>query len=141
MRSRSVNTVKIEGFSPSDAHVSLHPLAAHAIGTSLERAPSYLIPTKREKKNSWTACGSEQLLYTISQEELQIKHGSGHERHSCKQAARMHAVFRQPIRSNPFSCAHLSEMIQFSPLKLGGGGPRTCPAARSSQYTFRSKKR
>lgn len=34
----------------------------------------------------------------------------------------MHAVFRQPIRSNPFSCAHLSEMILFSPLKLGGGG-------------------
>ena len=27
-----------------------------------------------------TACGSEQLLYTISQEVLQIKHGSGHVR-------------------------------------------------------------
>lgn len=61
-------------------------------------------------------------MYTISQEELQIKHGSGHERRSCKQAARMHVVFRQPIRSNPFSCAHLSEMILFTPLKLGGGG-------------------
>lgn len=34
----------------------------------------------------------------------------------------MHAVFRQPIRSNPFSCAHLSEMILFTTLKLGGGG-------------------
>lgn len=119
--SRSVNTAKIEGCSLSDEHVSLHPFTAHTIGTSLVCAPPYLNPAKR-KKDCRTACGSQQLLYTISQEELQIKHSSGHGHHSCKQATRMHAVFHQPIRSNPFNCAHLSEMILFSLLKLGSSG-------------------
>ncbi|CAJ1073246.1 Hypothetical predicted protein [Xyrichtys novacula] len=74
---RSVKKVKIEGSFPPSYTSSLSLARSPcSLGTPLDLALRYLILEKKAKPPAV----SEQLLYTISLEVLQIKHGVGRAR-------------------------------------------------------------
>lgn len=125
VRSHSVNTVKIEGFFPfrrarfpSSSHRARHrnfirPCAALSYpGKERERKKIAGPPADRSNYCTPSLRRSYKLNTARVMNVIAVS-----KRHACTPCS------ASQIRSNPFSCTHLSEMIPFSPLKLGGGGP------------------
>lgn len=123
--SHSVNMVKIEGFFrfrrarfPSSSHRARHR-------NFIRPCAALSYPGKDRKKKKIAGPPADRSNYCTPSLRRSSKLNTARvmnviavsKRHTCTPCS------ASQIRSNPFSCAHLSEMIPLPPLKLGGGGP------------------